>query len=40
LPDWQDRPDKRLYVWFDAVIGYLSATKEWAGQSGHSGRMA
>ncbi len=22
--------DKRLYVWFDAVIGYLSASKEWA----------
>ncbi len=21
---------KRIYVWFDAVIGYLSATKEWA----------
>ncbi|MFC2001478.1 methionine--tRNA ligase [Chloroflexota bacterium] len=21
---------KRLYVWFEAVIGYLSATKEWA----------
>ena len=22
---------KRIYVWFEAVIGYLSATKEWAG---------
>ena len=22
--------EKRLYVWFDAVIGYLSASKEWA----------
>ena len=22
--------DKRIYVWFDAVIGYLSAAKEWA----------
>ncbi|GAF90208.1 unnamed protein product, partial [marine sediment metagenome] len=21
---------KRIYVWFEAVIGYLSATKEWA----------
>ena len=21
---------KRIYVWYDAVIGYLSATKEWA----------
>jgi methionyl-tRNA synthetase len=26
--------DKRIYVWFDAVIGYLSATKEWAQISG------
>ena len=25
---------KRLYVWFEAVIGYLSASKEWAQQSG------
>jgi len=22
--------NKRIYVWFEAVIGYLSATKEWA----------
>ncbi len=26
--------DKRIYVWFEAVIGYLSATKEWAQRSG------
>jgi len=25
---------KRLYVWFEAVIGYLSATKEWAKSRG------
>jgi methionyl-tRNA synthetase len=25
---------KRIYVWFDAVIGYLSATREWAQKSG------
>ncbi|MFH0914506.1 MAG: methionine--tRNA ligase, partial [Chloroflexota bacterium] len=25
---------KRLYVWFEAVIGYLSAAKEWAASSG------
>lgn len=25
---------KRIYVWFDAVIGYLSATREWAQQKG------
>jgi methionyl-tRNA synthetase len=27
-------PGKRIYVWFDAVIGYLSASKEWAKGSG------
>jgi methionyl-tRNA synthetase len=27
-------PDKRLYVWFDAVIGYLSASIEWARRLG------
>jgi methionyl-tRNA synthetase len=27
-------PGKRIYVWFDAVIGYLSAAKEWASISG------
>ena len=26
---------KRIYVWFEAVIGYLSATKEWAAASGN-----
>ncbi len=25
---------KRIYVWFEAVIGYLSATREWAGLQG------
>jgi methionyl-tRNA synthetase len=25
---------KRIYVWFDAVIGYLSASKEWAKSTG------
>ena len=25
---------KRIYVWFEAVIGYLSATKAWADNSG------
>jgi methionyl-tRNA synthetase len=27
-------PGKRIYVWFDAVIGYLSASKEWAKMRG------
>ncbi|MXW23995.1 MAG: class I tRNA ligase family protein, partial [Chloroflexi bacterium] len=30
LDGWDD---KRIYVWFEAVIGYLSATKEWAQNS-------
>ncbi|MEZ5096956.1 MAG: methionine--tRNA ligase [Nocardioides sp.] len=30
LDGWRDQPTKRLYVWFDAVIGYLSASVEWA----------
>ena len=28
--------DKRIYVWFEAVIGYLSAAVEWADQHGGS----
>ncbi len=27
-------PGKRIYVWYDAVIGYLSASKEWSDRSG------
>ena len=27
-------PTKRIYVWFEAVIGYLSASKEWAVRQG------
>jgi methionyl-tRNA synthetase len=34
LEGWEDNPNKRLYVWFDAVIGYLSASIEWARRSG------
>ncbi|MDR1447642.1 MAG: methionine--tRNA ligase [Candidatus Ancillula sp.] len=30
LDGWKDLPTKRLYVWFDAVVGYLSASIEWA----------
>ncbi|MBI4187208.1 MAG: methionine--tRNA ligase [Chloroflexi bacterium] len=29
---------KRIYVWFEAVIGYLSATKEWAKSTGDADR--
>lgn len=35
IPGWEDQP-KRLYVWFDAVIGYLSASIEWARRYGES----
>ncbi len=34
LDGWRDNPTKRLYVWFDAVIGYLSASVEWARRQG------
>ncbi|STC66355.1 methionyl-tRNA synthetase [Corynebacterium diphtheriae] len=31
---WQDNGAKKLYVWFDAVVGYLSASIEWAYRTG------
>jgi len=34
IDGWRDLPTKRLYVWFDAVIGYLSAAVEWARRTG------
>lgn len=34
---WIDNPNKKLYVWFDAVIGYLSASIEWARRKGDPG---
>ena len=34
LDGWRDEPMKRIYVWFDAVIGYLSASIEWARRTG------
>jgi methionyl-tRNA synthetase len=34
LDGWRDRADKRIYVWFDAVVGYLSASIEWARRAG------
>jgi methionyl-tRNA synthetase len=32
----EDCDSKRLYVWFEAVIGYLSASKEWAKSTGNN----
>jgi methionyl-tRNA synthetase len=34
IEGWSDQPNKRIYVWFDAVIGYLSASVEWAENRG------
>jgi len=31
---WDTQSMKRIYVWFDAVVGYLSASIEWARRSG------
>ena len=39
LDGWRDQPMKRLYVWFDAVIGYLSASVEWARRGPRPGRL-
>ncbi|MDN6618673.1 MAG: methionine--tRNA ligase, partial [Corynebacterium variabile] len=34
IEGWQDNEAKKLYVWFDAVVGYLSASIEWAWRTG------
>ncbi|MFL6115772.1 MAG: methionine--tRNA ligase [Catenulispora sp.] len=34
LDGWRENPTKKLYVWFDAVVGYLSASIEWARRTG------
>jgi methionyl-tRNA synthetase len=34
LPTEELGPGKRIYVWFENVVGYLSASKEWAQQHG------
>src|SRR5699024_8686548 len=34
LDGWRELPMKKFYVWFDAVIGYLSASVEWAVRTG------
>ncbi|MFC7491278.1 MULTISPECIES: methionine--tRNA ligase [unclassified Knoellia] len=38
IDGWRELPTKRLYVWFDAVIGYLSASIEWARRLGEPDR--
>jgi len=34
VPGYDQEDRKRVYVWFDAVIGYLSASIEWAASAG------
>ena len=34
IPGYEEREDKRIYVWIDAVVGYLSASVEWAANRG------
>lgn len=34
IEGWENNNAKKLYVWFDAVIGYLSASLEWAQRTG------
>jgi len=34
VPGYDEDAHKRIYVWFDAVIGYLSASIEWAASTG------
>ena len=38
LPVGDLGPGKRIYVWYDAVIGYLSASKQWAADRGRPDR--
>jgi methionyl-tRNA synthetase len=35
VPVYAEDERKRIYVWFDAVIGYLSASIEWAATTGN-----
>jgi methionyl-tRNA synthetase len=34
VPGYEPETGKRIYVWFDAVVGYLSAAVEWAQNRG------
>jgi methionyl-tRNA synthetase len=35
VPGYEEDPNKRIYVWIDAVVGYLSAAVEWAFAQGN-----
>ncbi|MCX7542222.1 methionine--tRNA ligase [Corynebacterium sp. P5848] len=34
IDGWSENGAKKLYVWFDAVVGYLSSSIEWAWRTG------
>jgi methionyl-tRNA synthetase len=34
VPGYEEQETKRIYVWIDAVVGYLSAAVEWAAMRG------
>jgi methionyl-tRNA synthetase len=34
VPGYDEQENKRIYVWIDAVVGYLSASVEWAANRG------
>jgi methionyl-tRNA synthetase len=34
VPGYEEQENKRIYVWIDAVVGYLSASVEWAATRG------
>jgi methionyl-tRNA synthetase len=34
VPGYEEQANKRIYVWIDAVVGYLSAAVEWAHSRG------
>ncbi|MDZ7879828.1 MAG: class I tRNA ligase family protein [Saprospiraceae bacterium] len=38
-PEIDETGQKKLYVWLDAPIGYISATKQWAIDEGQPGFM-
>ena len=40
VPGYEEDESKRIYVWIDAVVGYLSAAVEWAQHARRAGGLA
>ena len=40
MPGYEEREDKRIYVWIDAVVGYLSAADRVGAEPRHARRVA